>query len=298
MNGRATDVAADEAEDNIPVLYVASTAASTPTIGSLPMGVCRLQLLPYRRRVAGEQSDRYTCGSGAVFWSFVCCVAWDVIVRAEVITAVGSSLVDVYSVTQPGWEAMNSAMVEKLFGKLAADAITVDRSTEMGTNASSVFALVPVQEQHQVDYRSSHPAPRADDRHMQGPLQLLYEEHHHGYGRTPRGNDRGRSAKRRFASPPAGDRRWRRNPSQRRGQRNQSPWRGRSRSSPLLRHVDGCNRNLNGIWFRALVIISMNVSLFRGFLEAVNLTQRLFANGTQRVRLGTVPYKEPCNFVH
>ncbi|KAG2899200.1 hypothetical protein PC115_g16612 [Phytophthora cactorum] len=134
MNGRATDVAADEAEDNIPVLHVASTAASTPTIGSLPMGVCRLQLLPYRRRVAGEQSDRYTCGSGAVFWSFVCCVAWDVIVCAEVITAVGSSLVDVYSVTQPGWEAMNSAMVEKLFGKLAADAITCKSNTRLTTD--------------------------------------------------------------------------------------------------------------------------------------------------------------------
>ncbi|KAG3154952.1 hypothetical protein PI126_g9388 [Phytophthora idaei] len=133
-------------------------------------------------------------------------------------------------------------MVEKLFGKLAANVITVDRRTEMGTSASSVFALVPVQEQHQVDYRSSHPAPRADDRHMQGPLQLLYAEHRHGCGRSPRGNDRGRSAKRRFASPPAGDRRWRRNPSQRRGQRNQSPWCGRGRSSPLPRHGDGFNR--------------------------------------------------------
>ncbi|KAG2961084.1 hypothetical protein PC118_g22158 [Phytophthora cactorum] len=262
MNGRATDVAADEAEDNIPVLHVASTAASTPTIGSLPMGVCRLQLLPYRRRVAGEQSDRYTCGSGAVFWSFVCCVAWDVIVCAEVITAVGSSLVDVYSVTQPGWEAMNSAMVEKLFGKLAADAITVDRSTEMGTNASSVFALVPVQEQHQVDYRSSHPAPRADDRHMQGPLQLLYEEHHHGYGRTPRGNDRGRSAKRRFASPPA-----------------VAVARYYVMSTAAIGYGE---RQVLRTTKYPMDLDTGLILCVLGFLEAVNLTQRLFANGTQR----------------
>ncbi|KAF4148307.1 hypothetical protein GN958_ATG02505 [Phytophthora infestans] len=92
----------------------------------------------------------------------VCAVqSEDVINRAEIINAVGSRLVDMdmYSSTQPGWETMTNAMVEKVFGKFAVDAITADRRKQIDgpwSPTSPPSSPVLRQGQRQVGYLSSY----------------------------------------------------------------------------------------------------------------------------------------------
>ncbi|KAI9998377.1 hypothetical protein PInf_002764 [Phytophthora infestans] len=152
VSDRATVERADEDEDK---MTVPPAAESTPTIGPLPVGglsstsnavpsrdrCVELVQEPARAASAAAQQNAATsiapvhvggCAATPVTLmqssGTVCAVqSEDVINRAEIINAVGSRLVDMYSSTQPGWETMTNAMVEKVFGKFAVDAITADR---------------------------------------------------------------------------------------------------------------------------------------------------------------------------
>ncbi|KAJ8561494.1 hypothetical protein ON010_g8187 [Phytophthora cinnamomi] len=56
----------------------------------------------------------------------------DLVTRAEVVSAVGLSLVDMCSVTHHGWETMTTALVKKVFGKVAVEAIASYRKNADG----------------------------------------------------------------------------------------------------------------------------------------------------------------------
>ncbi|KAI9992449.1 hypothetical protein PInf_017858 [Phytophthora infestans] len=130
VSDRATVERADEDEDK---MTVPPAAESTPTIGPLPVGAASAAA---QQNAATSIAPVHVGGCAATPVTLmqssgtVCAVqSEDVINRAEIINAVGSRLVDMdmYSSTQPGWETMTNAMVEKVFGKFAVDAITADR---------------------------------------------------------------------------------------------------------------------------------------------------------------------------